>query len=90
MIYPEFTAIKGSCLVLKKAPENEQLVRVVKMDELQEGVGYAQCEIPAEVIALIPGLWGRRNVTAVSSLGCPLREGVPVKVNCPAIKNNSS
>ena len=82
MSYYELSAIRASCPVLKQDLANAQLVDVVKYDEWEENIGYAQCRIPTDIMALIPGLWGCRNVTTVCSTGCPLRDGSQVKVLC--------
>ena len=90
MAHPEFSAIVAGCPVLQRALADPKLVRVVRMDQWEEGVGYAECVLSVDIIALVFGIWGCRNVTAGDPTGCPLRQGVQVKVVCPSTQNTSS
>lgn len=70
-VYPNLEAIRNSCPAIGDLDPEE--VIPVKKDEFDATVGIAACSVPTDLI-IEACTFGCRNVTAVSSTGCPLRD----------------
>jgi hypothetical protein len=81
MCYPLLEAIRGSCpAIQQRLVDATKGTPVVEIEQYEQGVGRARCDIDVDTIIAAGITWGCRNITAVSSTGCPLRDGGPVKV----------
>ena len=76
-VYPSREAIIESCPAIGDLDPDE--VVPVTPDEFEITVGKAACKIPVQLI-VAACTFGCRSVIAVSSTGCPLRDG-PAKVS---------
>lgn len=80
MSYFSIEKIRESCpYVDQSSEEPNDLIIVGEKDEFNPELGMVNCVVPVDM-KLDPPTFGCRKVIQVSSTGCPLRDGRPVKV----------